>query len=209
MVATVLLTAGSSLVTISVVPYIKDIIRGKAKPRFISWSIWAILLGLTAIVSWQEGQTASAVLASASALGCFWVAMLAVRHLSLKLTHMEYFTLIGAVIGIVLWLIFDDPMLVLLTAVTVDGIAFLPTYVNGWRNPQHESLTMFAVSGTGSALVLAAAITAQATSSGLVYPIYSVTFTGIMIGILLARRPRNNIDHSGSLRSVTEGRSSI
>lgn len=188
MVVTALLTAGSSLVTLSVLPYIKDIIRGRAKPRFVSWAIWTVLLGLTSIVSWQEGQIASAVLATASALACLSVTLLALRHVSLEMTRMEYFTLVGAAIGIVLWLIFDDPMLVLLAAVTIDGIAFLPTYINGWRNPHHESLTMFIVSGVGSSLVLIAAIIAQATSSGFVYPIYSVTFTGIMVGILLARR---------------------
>ena len=189
MVSTVLLTTGSALVTLSVVPYIRDIIRGEARPRFISWLIWTTLLGLTAIVSWQEGQVASAMLATASALGCLSITVLAMRRLSLNMTRMEYFTLIGATIGIVLWLIFDDPMLVLITAVTVDGIAFIPTYINGWRHPHHESLVMFAISGAGSTLALAAAITAHTGSSGLIYPIYSVIFTGIMIGILLVRRP--------------------
>lgn len=188
MVVTALVTTGSSLVTLSVIPYIKDIIKGKARPRFISWLIWTILLGLTAIVSWQEGQMASGVLSTASALACLAVTILAIRRVSLKMTRMEYFTLIGAAIGIVLWVLFDDPMLVLMTAVTVDGVAYLPTYVNGWRNPHHESLTMFVVSGVGSGLVLVAALLAQATSSGLVYPIYSVVFASIMIGILFARR---------------------
>ena len=188
MVPTVLLTAGSSPVTISAVPYIKDIVRSKAKPRFISWAIWAVLLGLTAIVSWQEGQVASAILSTASASVCFAVAAMTIRRLSMKMTYLEYFTLFGAAIGIVLWLVFDNPMLVLLTAVSVDAIAYIPTYVNGWRNPHHESLAMFALSVAGSSLVLIAAVVSEAASSGLIYPIYTVTFGMAMVGILFARR---------------------
>jgi hypothetical protein len=55
------LVAGTSLTTASVVPYIKDIIHGKTKPRIVSWAIWTVLLGIAAIVSFQERQMASAL----------------------------------------------------------------------------------------------------------------------------------------------------
>ncbi len=193
MVATVLLTAGTSLATLSVVPYIRNIIRGKTKPRIVSWVVWAILLGLTSIVSWQEGQVASAVLATTSTLACVIITTLAVRYTTFTLTRLERYTLLGALIGVVLWLVFDDPMLVLLAALTVDAIAYLPTYVNGWQNPHHESLSMFVVSTIGSSLVLAAAVLNQASSHGLVYPIYSVVFASIMITILVTRRKRATV----------------
>lgn len=188
MVPTVLLTTGTSLATLSIVPYIRDIVQGRAKPRVISWAVWTLLLGLTAIVSWREHQVSSAVLSAASTVGCFVVVLLAVRHTSLTLTRLERFSLFGAVIGVGMWLLFDDPMLVLMTAITVDAVAYLPTFVNGWRNPHHESMSMFVTSAIGSSLVLQAAVLAHATSRGLVYPVYSLVFGSIMIGILVARR---------------------
>ena len=189
MVATALLTTGASLVTLSIVPYIKDIVRGKTKPRVISWAIWTLLLALTAVVSWQEGQMASVVLSAASSVACFIVVLLAIRHTTIELNRLEHFTLIGALVGVGLWLMFDDPMLVLMTTITIDAIAYLPTFANGWNKPHHESLGMFVISAIGSGLVLIAAFLAHASSQGLVYPVYSVVFGSIMIGILLTRRP--------------------
>lgn len=188
MVSTILLTTGTSLVTLSIVPYIKDILQDRAKPRVISWAIWTLLLGLMAVVSWQEGQISSAVLATASTLACLTVSLLAVRYASMNFTYLERWSLFGAAVGIALWLLFDNPMLMLAAAITVDAIAYLPTFVNGWYNPYHESMSMFATSAIGSWLVLLAALLGHTTLHGLVYPLYSVTFGSIMIGILLTRR---------------------
>ncbi len=190
MVSAVLLMTGTLLATISIVPYIKDILQGKAKPRAISWSIWTLLLGLTAVVSWQEHQLSSAVLSAASTLGCFTVSLLAIRYTRLELTRLERFSLAGAGLGIALWLLLDNPMLVLVVAVAVDAIAYLPTFANGWHNPHHESMSMFAISSFGSGLVLLAAVMDHARPQGLVYPMYSVVFSGIMVGILLMQRQR-------------------
>lgn len=190
MVAAVLLTTGTSLATFSVVPYIRSIVRGKAKPRAISWAIWTVLLGLTAIVSWQQHQLSSAVLSGASTVGCLIITLLALRHVQFSPTRLERYTMFGAVIGIALWLLFDNPMLVLAAALTVDSIAYIPTYVNGWHNPYHESMTMFIISACGSSLVLLAAVMDRAALSGILYPLYSVVFGSIMVTILLARRQR-------------------
>jgi hypothetical protein len=190
MIPAVLLTTGTSLVTLSIVPYIKDIIRGNAKPRLLSWAIWTLLLGLTALVSWQEHQMSSAALSAASMFGCFIVAVLAARYTNFEFTRLERYSLLGAVLGIGLWLLFDSPMLVLLTAITVDAVAYLPTFANGWHNPHHESMTMFVISAFGSGLVLIAAVLDHASSQGLAYPLYSVIFGSIMVGILLTRRQK-------------------
>jgi hypothetical protein len=188
MVQTVLLTTGTTLVTLSIVPYIKDIVQGKTQPRVISWTIWTLLLGLTAVVSWQQRQMSSAALSAASTIACLVVSLLAVRYTSFELTKLERYSLLGAGLGLGLWVVFDNPMLVLLTAMTVDGIAYLPTFVNGWRNPYRESMSMFVISAVGSSLVVIAAVLAHATSRGLIYPLYSLVFGSIMIGILLSRR---------------------
>lgn len=188
MVATVLLIAGTILVTLAVVPYIRGVVQGRTKPRVISWAIWAVLISLMAIVSLQDHQTASAALSIVSTICCASVAILAIRQTSFTLTRLERFTLLGAVLGIGFWLIFKNPMLVLLTAVTVDGIAYLPTFVNGWHNPHDEAMSSYVISAAGSFLVLTAALLTHATVHGLVYPIYSVVFGCIMVGILLTRR---------------------
>ncbi len=187
MVATLLIT-GTSLTTASVVPYIKDIIHGKTKPRIVSWAIWTVLLGIAAIVSFQERQMASAVLAGSSAVACLAISLLALKHVEWGITRLERITMLGAAIGLVLWMVFDDPLLVLMSTISVDAIAYIPTFKNGWTNPHNESLTMFIVSALGGGLVLLSAILDHATIHGIAYPLYSLLFASIMSGVLLWRR---------------------
>ena len=187
MVATLLVT-GTGLTTASVVPYIKDIIRGKTKPRIVSWAIWTVLLGIAATVSFQERQMASAVLATSSAIACFTISLLALKHVEWGITRLERITMLGAAIGLVLWVVFDDPMLILASTITVDAIAYIPTFKNGWSNPHHESLMMFAISALGGGLVLLSAILDHASIHGIAYPLYSLVFAMIMSGILMWRR---------------------
>jgi hypothetical protein len=191
MVPTVLLTTGTSLVTLSTLPYIKDIVRGKVRPRFMSWATWTMLLALTAIVSWQEHQLSSAALAGASTVCCFVIALLAARYTRFEFTRLERYSLLGVGLGVTLWLVFDNPMLVLLTTITIDAIAYLPTFVNGWHNPHHESIISFFMGAFGSGFVLLAALLSHATSQGIIYPLYSAVFGSIMVGILLSRRHKS------------------
>jgi hypothetical protein len=167
--------------------------RGKAKPRVISWIIWTVLLGLMAIVSWQEGQLASAVTTTASTVCCGVVSLLALRHTTLRITRLEKSTLLGAILGFVLWLLLNDPLLVLLTAIVVDTVAYLPTFLNGWHNPSHEPISMFLISVCGSVLVLLTAVLGGANLHGLIYPVYSVIAGGTMVGILISGRIRANL----------------
>lgn len=45
---------------------------------------------------------------------------------------------VGALVALLLWLVLDDPVLAVLTAVAADAIGGIPTVVKAWRRPDTE-----------------------------------------------------------------------
>ena len=179
-----LLIIGTLLATISFVPYIRDILRHGARPRLVSWVIWTLLLGLMAIVSVQEKQWGSALVASISAIGCFAVVVIGYRYASRDVSNLEKVTLMAAVAGIALWFVVENPLVVMIVALLIDGIAYVPTIIHAWQDPEEESLAAYAVAGTGQVLVLSAVWLEHTTLVGLLYPLYASLFSLLMVSLI-------------------------
>ncbi len=179
-----LIIIGTLLTTISFVPYLRDIIRHGARPRLVSWVIWTVLLGLMASVSFQEHQLASAIVSTVSMFGCFSVVVLGWRYASRSITQLEKVTLVAAGLAIGLWFIFDQPLLALVAALAADCVAYIPTLIHGWTEPDEESWQAYAIGAVGELLVLVAAFAGHATLVGFLYPLYAGLFGLGMVGVI-------------------------
>lgn len=184
----ILLLVGAAMATVAFVPYIRDILRHGVRPRLVSWVIWTILLALMAVVSVQEKQSASALTASITAVGCFAVVVLGWKYASRGVTQLEWWTLGGALVGLALWLLLDNPLLVMFVAIGVDALAYIPTIVHGWQDPEEESWVAFATGGVGELLVVTSALLEHANLIGLAYPVYATVFSLGMTGVILFSR---------------------
>ena len=182
--ANILLAIGTLLATVSFVPYIRDIIRHGSRPRLVSWMIWTILLTLMAIVSVQEHQWGSALITTVSAVGCFTVVVLGRRYATRGTTQLEKGVLVAAVAGIALWLVVDNPLLVMLVAITVDAVAYLPTVVHAWQDPDEESWRSYFVGGLGEVLILVAVVARHADTIGVLYPAYAAVMNLAIVGVI-------------------------
>ena len=184
----ILIFTGTALTTASFVPYLRDIIRHGARPRLVSWVIWSLLLGLMATVSVQERQWESALVAAVSSLGCLLVVGLGWRYASRGVTSLEKGTLIAALAGIALWFTLDNSLIVLIVALGIDALAYIPTIIHGWTDPEEESWQAYLLGAVGEGLVLCAALFQHASLVGILYPLYAATFGFAMVGIVLFSR---------------------
>lgn len=196
----IILVLGTLLTTISFVPYIRDIIYHGVRPRLVTWLIWATLLGLMTGVSIEERQVASAVVSVVSMIGCLAVALLGWRYASRSITGLEKLTLAVAGMAIVFWLLFDRPLVVLIAALVADLVAYIPTFIHGWNDPDEESWQSYAIGAVGELLVLLAAFSAQASFVGLLYPLYAGLFGFGMVGLIFFSRWW----HDGGEEAATE-----
>lgn len=189
---------GVGLVALSTWPYIRSVLSGQVRPRLVSWGIWTVLAAIMTIAALSEGQLHSALLTGVAAVSCGVIVLLGWRQGSRTMTSIDWACLVGALAGIVVFLIVRDAMVALAISVAVDAVAFVPTLIHAWNDPEEESLTAFAMAAAGEALVLVAAVLGGATFAGLIYPIYAVIFNGATaVVIVMGQRMASSLDFSG------------
>lgn len=179
-----IITIGIVLSTYSSLPYIREIIRGSVRPRIASWSVWTILAGVMTVSAFVEGQIPSALLSLVSFVGCATILVLGWKRGGRELSRIDVVCIVGAVLGIGSLVVLRDPSVAILVSVGVDAIAFVPTLIHGWTDPEEESFGCFALAAAGAACALIAGLLSGATMSGLAYPVYAVAFNGMMAAVL-------------------------
>jgi hypothetical protein len=110
------------------------------------------------------------------------------RYATRDITRLEKAAVTGAVLGVALWLLIDNPMLALLAALAADCLAYIPTLVHGWTEPDEESWHAYGIGAVGESLILVVALAQHASWLGLAYPLYAAIFGTTMTAIILARR---------------------
>jgi hypothetical protein len=183
---TVLIVISSVLTVVAVLPYILDIIRGKTKPRLVTWFTWGLLSVITSAAAYSDGQYPAGILTTFGAAGCFAVVVLGWHHGNRKFERLDIVCQIGALAGIGLWLTFDSPALAIITTTIVDLIGAIPTIVHSWHQPHEETWITYFLSGTAALLTVFAADNWQITS--LLAPAYFFIFNLILTTILLIRK---------------------
>lgn len=188
MVLSVLTIAGVVLVALSTLPYIRALLKGQVRPRLVSWGVWAVLAGVMTFAALMVGEVQSALLTGVTAAACATVLILGWRQGSRTMARLDWLCLIGALVGLAVFIVMKDPFLALAVSVAVDAIAFIPTLVHAWNDPEEESLLCFAAAAVGELFVVVAIVGAGPTVAGLLYPIYAVLFNGAVVAILVAGR---------------------
>ena len=125
------------LFTFGFLPYILSTLAGKTKPTKASWIIWASLDTITFAGMWAKhalnGQIVGAV------IGAWITVALALKRGVPGWTKLDKLCLAGAVLGIVLWAIFNSPVTGLTISVSVVFLGSIPTFVSAWHDPSRES----------------------------------------------------------------------
>jgi hypothetical protein len=145
----------SSLVAIaSLLPYFRDIFRGKTKPHTYSWLIWTILQVIGVSAQLQDGAGYGAWALAIAATGSFLIFTLSFKHGTKNITKFDGICLIGSLITLAIYVGMDNPLLAVILVVVIDFLAFLPTFRKGWEEPATETVSTFALSGLANFLGL-------------------------------------------------------
>jgi hypothetical protein len=184
----------SAIITIAgVVPYIRGILNGKTKPNIVSWITWTLLTGLATAALISAHEYRAAFFTGAAAVETATVVMLGLRRGYVKYTRFDVVCQIAAVVGLILWQIFNTPIIAVYAAVIIDLIGSLPTFKHSWQKSLEETWTTYAWSGIGALVALFALESYNWTS--LSYPVYIVVCNALMsVTILAARRLRPHSD---------------
>jgi hypothetical protein len=106
--------------------------------------------------------------------------------------RLDWFCGAGAALGLVLLTAAHSPAMAAAAAVATDCLAFIPTALNGWRNPVSEFWPTYLLDSLAAALVLAAAFSRVQghqlpTFTAVAFPLWLVAADG-GTGLMIAAR---------------------
>lgn len=168
------------------VPYIRDIFRSKTKPERAMWWIYAFLFGVLFAAQVGAGAHWVLVITAASILSSVVIAALSLRYGYGSFHRRDAVSLCIAIVGLVGWMLTNNPLLAIIMVVIVDIAGFWLTLVKTWKAPHSETL----ISWQLSFLAAIASVLSAGTwnFSVLLYPLYSVIGTGMLVWLIMYRR---------------------
>lgn len=171
---------------ISYVPYYRDILRGATKPHPFSWFAFALMLGITFFAQLVTGAGAGAWVNGVSAIAVFGIAVLSVLKGYREITTFDWFCFAGALLGIILWRVTNDPFTAVVIVTITDTIAFAPTFRKAYLKPHEETASLFAFSGAKYAVSLFALSIFNPTTA--LFPAVLVLSNLALVFLLIFRR---------------------
>lgn len=121
---------------VAFLPYIWAIVNGQTAPSPISWAIWASVDTLVFVAMKRErapiGQITGAV------VGAWIIAALAVVYGQPTMGSIEWVSIVGATMGIVLWQKTGNAVTAIVCSQLAIFIGAFPTFANGYANPSQE-----------------------------------------------------------------------
>lgn len=132
----VLTTCSGILFFAAFAPYILSIIRGVTKPVKVTWIIWASLDTITITGMYFENSLNGQIIGAM--IGAWTVVVLALVYGKSGWDTKDKLCLGGALSAIILWKIFDSPVVGIVVSSSVVFFSSFPTFGSAWREPENE-----------------------------------------------------------------------
>lgn len=138
--------AGLIVSVISYVPYFRDIFKGKTKPHPFSWLVWGMVSSIAFFAQIISGAGIGALATGVTAVACISIALIAVYLGERRISTLDIICFFGALGGIVLWQLTDNPLSAVITVLIVHVLGFVPTVKKAYAFPGEETLSSYVMS---------------------------------------------------------------
>ncbi len=140
-----IILSGSAVVIgiIGYIPYFADIFKKTTKPHFFSWFLWALLTGIAFAAQIADGAGVGAWVTGVTTILTLAIALLALKYGEKNVTRLDWACLAAGLLGILFWVLTDNPMWAVIIVTIVDLIAFIPTFRKGYEKPHEETITEY------------------------------------------------------------------
>lgn len=168
---------------IAYIIYIRSIVRGESKPNRVTWWIWTFMGLVLAISYYYSGAVNTIWTPIVEFIGPLIIAVLAIKSGEGGLKNKtDLFCLAGGILSIILWIIFNSPIVALVTNLVIDSFALIPTIKKSYLHPGGENFWAWFGTGMGDTINLFAI--EKRTFGVVVYPVYMLLADLIIIFIL-------------------------
>lgn len=119
------------------IPYINAILRKETIPARATWLIWAGLDFIILAAMHAKGALNCQILAAC--VGASAVSLLSFKYGASGWARLDKITIAGAILGVVLWGISENPIWGIVISLIVMFAGSIPTFVSAWEDPNHEN----------------------------------------------------------------------
>lgn len=178
------------LAIIGNVPYLRDIIKKKVKPHPYTWLVWSVVSCIVFFGQVAKGAGVGAIPTAAAEIFTVIIFFFSLRYGFKNIRKIDTLFLIIALLGLIPWLLTNDPTLSVIIAVSIDLIAFIPTIRKTWEKPDTETPTLYGMNVLRHILML---FSLQAYNvATMLHSIVMITSNTFMTGIILFRKKKDN-----------------
>ena len=178
------LSLGAGLVAIiSGLPYIVNTAKGMTKPNLVSWLTWTMISSINTVLAWKVGAVPTEIIAGSSVLVNLAIVILGLRNGTKRYTTVDIVCQITALVGIVIWLITNQPTLAAVIMTVVSVLSAIPTWRHAWKAPYHETWETFAIGSLANLMTLLSltSLSLVAVSSPMTFLISDMYLTAVIL----------------------------
>ncbi|MEK7126227.1 MAG: hypothetical protein AAB835_01935 [Patescibacteria group bacterium] len=176
-------SAASLLLLALIVPYIRSITRSTTRPSAVSWFGWALLFAIATAAQASKGIDWSLAVPLISTISTTIIAFAALFMGRAVWTRADGICIVLATLAIILWAITKEPLTAIILSVIADFFVTVPTIVKTYQDPTSEPSTLWVFYVIGVTLELVA--TTQFTAYNLIFPVYTVIGSAIIMVLAL------------------------
>ena len=125
--------------------YFWSIFRGSTRPHVFTWASFALLDGIVFAAQVVKGAGPGSWATALGAIMCALVAVTALRVGHVQIARSDWVAFIGALVGIVLWVVSKDPLGAVVLAAVVNLVSAYPTLRKSYEDPRSESVTIWSI----------------------------------------------------------------
>lgn len=155
---TLLILIAAGLALVGNIPYLIDVIKKRVKPHPYSWFVWSIVSMVTLIGGIQKGAGLAAIAIAASEVFTILIFIFALRNGirdSFKdIQKKDTIFLVVALLGLIPWFVTKDPTISVIVVVCIDLVAFVPTLIKTYKDPESETYLLYSMNVARHLLIL-------------------------------------------------------
>jgi hypothetical protein len=176
------------------VPYLRDIIRKMVEPHPYTWLVWSIVSCIIFFGQVAKGAGIGALPTAASEVFTIIIFFFSLRNGFKNIKKIDTLFLVLALLGIIPWILTNDPTISVIIAVGIDLIAFVPTLRKTWSYPKTETPTLYITNVLRHILML---LSLQAYNiATMLHSIVMITTNTIMTALIF-RKGTKSVDTKG------------
>lgn len=170
-------------------PYLMDIVKGRVKPHPYTWLVWSLVSCIIFFGQVAKGAGIGALPTLASEIFTIIIFLFSLKYGFKNIARIDTVFFVIALLGIIPWILTNDPTLSVIIAVGIDLVAFAPTLRKTWQEPQTETPILYGSNALRHALAL---FSLQAYNiATMLHSIAMITTNTAMTAMILWRKKKH------------------